>query len=312
MSSQTRGELTAQLDEKRRKAVDRTTTFAFDREEVTASVVVVTYGTTRDELVETFDALSQQTSDDFEVIVVDNGASCDVEAILEGRSTVRYYVELQENRGPTFARNLGAELATGDVLVFLDDDAVPMPDFVEQHLSVQERRDVVAVRGRIVPKERSAFHGEGDHYDLGDDEKPWYVNTEGNSSFDADAFRACSGFDEGLTGRAGHEGLVLTYELVQSGFGRDKILYYPEAVIAHDYTSGVRDYLRKRLQHERAREYLEDQYPEIDDFIEQYHADESTDGSDVFETLGRLPNRIADLFVAGWVRWQTAPKLFRR
>lgn len=308
MSSKTRGEPTARLDERRRKAIERATTFAFDREEVTASVVVVTYGADRDELVDTFDALSRQTCDEFEVVVVDNGAGCDVESILDGRPEARYYLRLRENFGSTFARNLGSELAAGDVLIFLDDDGVPMPDFVEQHVSIHERRDVVAVRGRIVPKNSTAFNEKGDHYDLGDETKPWYVNAEGNSSFDAEAFRNCSGFSEGLTGRAGHEGLALTYELVQSGFRRDQILYYPDAVIAHDYASGVRDYLRKRLGHERARHQLDELYPGLEEFVQYYHGDGTADGLDVPGVVGRLPTMIADLLVAGWTRWRTVSR----
>ena len=33
----------------------------------------------------------------------------------------------QENQGPAAARNRGVELATGDLIVFLDDDVVPDP-----------------------------------------------------------------------------------------------------------------------------------------------------------------------------------------
>jgi GT2 family glycosyltransferase len=73
-------------------------------------------------------ALQDYPRQAYEVIVVDDGGSCDVEALLRpfaGEMKVR--VVRQDNRGPASARNLGAAAAAGRFLAFTDDDCQPAP-----------------------------------------------------------------------------------------------------------------------------------------------------------------------------------------
>jgi len=44
-------------------------------------------------------------------------------------------VERQENAGPAAARNRGIELATGAIVLFVDDDVVAHPHLIEQHVA---------------------------------------------------------------------------------------------------------------------------------------------------------------------------------
>ncbi len=53
--------------------------------------------------------------------------------------------------GAGWARNSGAELADGDVLVFLDDDASAAPDWLERLLAPYEDESTVAVGGAPLP-----------------------------------------------------------------------------------------------------------------------------------------------------------------
>src|SRR5689334_2145975 len=77
---------------------------------------------------------------DLEVVVVVDGATDGTEAML-GALTPSYAlrVVVQSNRGPAAARNAAIAVAQGDVLLFLDDDVVPVPGLVERHLQVHER-----------------------------------------------------------------------------------------------------------------------------------------------------------------------------
>lgn len=50
------------------------------------------------------------------------------------------------------ARNSGAELATGDVIVIIDDDAWPEPDWLEFLLAPYDGSSVVAVGGKLTPE----------------------------------------------------------------------------------------------------------------------------------------------------------------
>jgi glycosyltransferase involved in cell wall biosynthesis len=77
-----------------------------------------------------------QTMTDIEVIVVNDGSpdTAALEAALAPyRDRIRYVV--QENAGPSAARNAGIREARGEFVAFLDADDVLLPFFLEEHLS---------------------------------------------------------------------------------------------------------------------------------------------------------------------------------
>ncbi|RDI69648.1 glycosyltransferase family 2 protein [Halopelagius longus] len=234
-----------------------------------ASVVIVTYGTPRAVLRETLDALDEQTADDFEVIVVDNGVRFDLDELVERTERVSALVHLDGNYGVTVARNVGAEVAASDLLIFLDDDGIPDGDFVAAHRAAHDD-GAVAVRGRVLPRSDSLYNRLQTWYDLGDERVPFTLNIEGNASIRRAAFREVSGFDESLSGRAGHEGIELTYRLLTSGYDREDIVYDPRPVIYHDYATDVRSYLRKRAAGRRRRRLLAATRPEVSKLAREY------------------------------------------
>ena len=69
--------------------------------------------------------------DRYEVIVADDGSAQPVEPTLSGlRNSLCLRVVRHKNQGPAAARNLGAAHASGDYLVFLDDDCLPSPNWL--------------------------------------------------------------------------------------------------------------------------------------------------------------------------------------
>jgi glycosyltransferase involved in cell wall biosynthesis len=76
----------------------------------------------------TLDALRKQKYPTFEVIVVANGCTDQTAEVAKGRCDQFY--ELRE-RGLGPARNLGAEKAKGDLLLFLDADTILEPDALQ-------------------------------------------------------------------------------------------------------------------------------------------------------------------------------------
>ncbi|WP_159017238.1 glycosyltransferase [Cognatiluteimonas profundi] len=66
----------------------------------------------------------------FEIIVVDDGSSDDTAACLPQVAGVRYHRRAQ-NGGFIAACNDGASLARGDILVFLNNDTVPQPGWLD-------------------------------------------------------------------------------------------------------------------------------------------------------------------------------------
>jgi glycosyltransferase involved in cell wall biosynthesis len=119
------------------------------------SIIVPTYQR-RDMVCESLSALSKLTyNGPLEIIVVVNG-STDGTAEAVGRLDFRWptrVVEIQPNRGPAGARNRGAAEATGDILLFLDDDMICEPDLVQQHARMyREGADAVAGNIPLHPK----------------------------------------------------------------------------------------------------------------------------------------------------------------
>ena len=120
-----------------------------------ASVIVCTYNRA-DSLRDTLRALyAQRTSSarSWEVIVVDNNSGDHtrqtVELFRQDWPDLRYEFEMQQ--GLSHARNHGISVASGEVLLFTDDDVLPEPDWLETTLGGLEKYNADACGGYIAP-----------------------------------------------------------------------------------------------------------------------------------------------------------------
>jgi glycosyltransferase involved in cell wall biosynthesis len=230
-----------------------------------ASVIIVAYNTNR-ELLRCLEMLQAQSQPDFEIILVDNGGN---ETVLEELKQHRlWYFRLKENFRPSLARNVGIAHARGETVIFLDDDALAEEDYVAQHLLAHQQPGTLGVRGKVLPKSKSTYNKLALMYNLGNQAIPSYIDLEGNASFPRQALLEVGGFNPAVF--AG-EGVELSYRLVRRFGGRDKLIYWPGAVIYHDYADGLRKYLRKNLRGAKMQVYLEHLYPDFWDFVESYH-----------------------------------------
>jgi len=90
------------------------------------------------------DSILNQSYQDFEVIIVDDGSKDGIGEVLEKyknafhvtRSTLR--VINQENQGSNPARNRGAQEAKGEYIIFCDADVVMQPEMLETMLKTLE------------------------------------------------------------------------------------------------------------------------------------------------------------------------------
>lgn len=95
------------------------------------SVVVPTYNEA-DDIRRTLDSLTAQTYPDKEIIVVDDSTDRTPEIVKQYAGSSVQLVRPERNRGRCGARNLGIRLARGDVVVILNADVFPEPDFLER------------------------------------------------------------------------------------------------------------------------------------------------------------------------------------
>lgn len=211
-----------------------------------------------------------------ELVLVDNASSDATAEVWRRHSNrfpfpVRYVYE--ERLGLSHARNRGIAEASGSVVAFLDDDAVPERDYVVGLLSVYERfPDAGCVGGRVIlrwPDPPPAWwRPELDHHlsaiDLGDGihhlRHP-QCPVGANISFRRDLFGAGIAFDPTL-GRVGKklwggEEAALCLEVERRGLAT---YYAPDSVVRHlaETSRANLSYLyRKSVLHGRSAARLE-------------------------------------------------------
>ena len=95
------------------------------------SIIIPTYNLS-ESLPLAVKSVQDQTRGNWELIIIDDGSKDNTQEVLKDYlidDRIKYYY--QENQGVSVARNYGAELATGDYLIFLDSDDVFFPDLIK-------------------------------------------------------------------------------------------------------------------------------------------------------------------------------------
>lgn len=93
-------------------------------------------------IAETIESILEQTHRPLEVLVVDDGSTDATQDVLQ-RYGDRIRVLVQENQGPSEARNHGLEESRGEFVAFLDADDIWIPAKLEVQLALMRRRPEV-------------------------------------------------------------------------------------------------------------------------------------------------------------------------
>jgi GT2 family glycosyltransferase len=211
---------------------------------VRISVVIPTYQR-RASIRRAVEALARQTlpATEFEVIVPIDGSDDGTKEMLDGfQAPFRLTAIWQPNQGRAAARNAGAGLANGELIVFLDDDMEPVPGFLQAHLDAHPAGSRRAVVGPVpIPADSSAppivsYRRDATNALLARLAQPGYrlgfrdVYT-GNLSLERGVLCQVGGLDETFK-LYGHEDYELAYRLAKAGveFG-----YSPDAVAYQQY-----------------------------------------------------------------------------
>lgn len=103
-----------------------------------------------------------QTYDNMEIIVVDDGSSAKTKKVLKGLESKSVKVITQSNQGPSAARNRGIELARGKYILVLDSDDYFDPMFSQKAIAVIKSRpdiNLVTCYGRwFISEKKSIIH----------------------------------------------------------------------------------------------------------------------------------------------------------
>jgi len=93
--------------------------------------------------------LERQTFKDFDTVVVDGGSQDATVKIAEKYAKVITYTK----QGTASARNRGAKMSKGRILLFLDADTKPSPGLLEAYHKIFSDKSIVAATGPVNPIE---------------------------------------------------------------------------------------------------------------------------------------------------------------
>ena len=243
------------------------------------SVVVCTYTMDRwDVFTEAVDSALAQTYDPVEIVlVVDGNPEVYDRAVEEygDREDVVIH-DNDENRGISYSRTKGAELASGEIVAFIDDDGVAEADWIEKHVETYEETDAVAVGGYVAPNwksEKPDFFPAEFYWLVGCTETGFAEDGEeirngygSNVSYRRDVFLDVGGYDVN-TGRKGdrhiqaHEAPVGIR--IREVYGQG-VVYVDDAVVHHtlfDYRGEFRWLLFRSFWQGFSKRVMELLYP---------------------------------------------------
>ena len=178
--------------------------------------VMIPYYNCKEYIVETIQSVLNQSYQNFEIIIVDDGSAPEhadyLREFLADKPEIRYAV--QNNQGVAAARNHAARLAGGKYFLFLDSDDLILPDYIEKCVAVLENNPDC----KLVYPLAEYFDAQEGLWNL-----PDYDGLEsllkGNripiiSMHRAEDFVSLGGFDENLTT---HEDWDLWIRLLSNG-----------------------------------------------------------------------------------------------
>ena len=107
-----------------------------------------------DHFCEAAESVLNQTYNNVELVVIVDGTPDVYDKILEDYDNHEDMIIScnNENVGLLQSRNRGAELATGDVVAFIDDDAIADEEWIERLVDAYENQNAIATGGKMTPE----------------------------------------------------------------------------------------------------------------------------------------------------------------
>ena len=212
-----------------------------------ASIIIPTFnGSSR--IGNCLDALMKQVEDrNVEILVVDDGSTDNTTNVVRRYSAVRLIT--QANAGPAAARNRGSLEARGKILLFTDDDCVPMSDWLDAMLVPFKDPDVVGAKG-IYRTRQTGLAARFVQIEYEDKYRLMaglpsidFIDTY-SAAFLRDHFLEMNGYDTSFP-VACAEDIELSYRMSARGW---KMKFAPAAIVYHTHPDSLSRYLKKKYK----------------------------------------------------------------
>ena len=210
------------------------------------SLIIPTYNR-QETVIQTLDYLKQQNCEDYELIVVDQTESAHLKLLnfkFEDTSVKYKYLHIEEVGLPN-ARNIGAEIASNEILIYIDDDCIPDQNLINSYQLIFKKLDskVWCVAGRVIEKNTNIFRQSNK---IIGGWITWYGKTLKN--FDTDNRGICQwapggnfairkkrylelgGFDTNYIGNAMLEDADFGFNIIENG---GQVIYEPGPAMEH-------------------------------------------------------------------------------
>lgn len=209
------------------------------------------------------DACFEQTvpADSYEIVLINDGSTDETPAVIaraRSRATCALTVIDQQNSGLAKGRNAGIAAAKGERIIFIDDDVLPLPNFVEEHLRSHDAHPLAIVRGGAINVESfdelpapvwSISNYSGNYF--------WTTNV----SVPLKTIRAIGGFNETFAEYGWEDidvGLRLRFAGVRAVFNKHALAYHYKP---RPRTSSVQKMIRQAQAQARTAVQLERLHP---------------------------------------------------
>jgi cellulose synthase/poly-beta-1,6-N-acetylglucosamine synthase-like glycosyltransferase len=194
------------------------------------------------------DALLKQTARrNAEILVINDGSTDNTVEVVETYSGVRLITQV--NAGPAAARNRGAVEAQGTIILFTDDDCVPMLDWLDAMLQPFDDPEIAGAKGvyRTLQKSLVARFVQIDYEDryrlMAAHDSIDFVDTY-SAAFRRERFLEMTGYDTSFP-VACAEDIELSYRMSARGW---KMKFVPNAIVYHTHPDTLSKYLKKKYK----------------------------------------------------------------
>lgn len=114
------------------------------------SVIMPVYNTEENYLREAIESILNQTFEDFEFLILNDGSTNNVQEVLESYDDKRIKIIQGEHKGIGYARNCLVKMAQGKYIAKMDSDDISLPKRLEKQYNYLETHPEVSILGSFI------------------------------------------------------------------------------------------------------------------------------------------------------------------